>query len=81
VLVNETGPERLQTCALWVKLFARERGGQVLIGEPWTRPGRHEVLVLEDGTFAADQRIGLVPLGGEVRSGVVRGQRYRVDAP
>ena len=81
VLVNETGPERLQTCALWVKLFARERGGQVLIGEPWTRPGRHEVLVLEDGTFAAGQRIGLVPLGDEVRSGVVRGQRYRVDAP
>jgi hypothetical protein len=81
VLVNETGPERSQTCALWVKLFARERGGQVLIGEPWTRPGRHEVLVLEDGTFAAGQRIGLVPLGGEVLSGSVRGQRYRADAP
>ena len=81
VLVNETAPERFQTCALWVKLFARERGGQVLIGEPWTRPGRHEVLVLEDGTFAAGQRIGLVPLGDEVRAGPVRGQRYLADAP
>ncbi len=81
VLVNETGPERLQTCALWVKLFARERGDQVLIREPWTRPGRHEVLVLEDGTLPAGPRIGLVPLGVEVRSGPVRGQRYRADAP
>jgi len=81
VLVNETGPERLQTCALWVKLFARERGGQVLIGEPWIRPGRHEVLVLEDGTVPAGRRTGLVPLGVELRSGPVRAQRYRADAP
>ena len=81
VLVNETGPERLQTCALWVKLFARERGAQVLIREPWIRPARHEVLVLEDGTLPAGERIGLVPLGVEVRSGPVRGQRYRADAP
>ena len=81
VLVNETAPERLQTCALWVKLFARERGAQVLIREPWIRPGRHEVLVLEDGTLPAGPRMGLVPLGAEVRSGPVRGQRYRADAP
>ena len=81
VLVNETGPERFQTCALWVKLFARERGAQVLIREPWTRPIRHEVLVLEDGTLPAGQRIGLVPLGVEVRSGPLRGQRYRADTP
>jgi hypothetical protein len=81
VLVNETGPERLQTCALWVKLFARERRGQVLIREPWTRPGRHEVLVLEDGTLPVGRRIGLVPAGLEVRSGPVRGQRYLADAP
>ena len=81
VLVNETGPERLQTCALWVKLFARERGGRVLIGEPWIRRGGHEVLVLEDGTVPAGQRTGLVPLGVEVRSGPVSGQRYRADAP
>jgi len=81
VLVNETGPERLQTCALWVKLFARERGGQVLIREPWTRPGRHEVLVLEDGTLPAGRKIGLVPVGVEVRSGPIHGQRYLADAP
>ena len=81
VLVNETGPARLQTCALWVKLFARERGAQVLVGEPWTRPGRHEVLVLEDGTFPTGPRAGLVPWGAEARVGPVRGQRYRTDAP
>ena len=51
------------------------------IGEPWTRPGRREVLVLEDGTFAADQRIGLVPLGGEVQFRSGARAAYRVDAP
>jgi len=81
MLVNETGPERLQTCALWVKLFARERGAQVLIGEPWTRRGRHEVLVLEDGTVPTGARIGLVPQGTEARSGLVHGQRYRAEGP
>jgi hypothetical protein len=79
VLVNETGPERLQICALWVKLLARERAAQVLIGEPWTRRGRHEVLVLEDGTVPTGPRDGLVPQGTEARSGPLRGQRYRAE--
>ena len=80
-LVNETGPDRLQTCALWVKLLARERGAQVLVGEPWTRPVRHEVLVLEDGTVPTGPRTGLEPWGAEASSGPVRGQRYRADPP
>lgn len=81
VLVNETGPEQFQSCALWVKLFARERGAQVLIREPWPRPGRHEVLVLQDGTVPTGPRIGLVPQGTEARSGLVRGQRYHAEGP
>ncbi|HZW88000.1 MAG TPA: hypothetical protein VFF12_02880, partial [Myxococcaceae bacterium] len=81
VLVNETAPERLPTCALWVKLLARERGAQVLIGEPWTHGGRHDVLVLQDGTVPAGPRIGLVPQGTEARSGPVHGQRYRAEGP
>jgi hypothetical protein len=81
VLVNETGPERFQICALWVKLLARERAAQVLIGEPWTRGGRHDVLVLEDGTVPTGPRDGLVPQGTEVRSGPLRGQRYRAEGP
>jgi hypothetical protein len=81
VLVNETAPARFETCALWVKLFARERGAQVLIREPWTRGGRHEVLLLEDGTVPAGLRTGLVPLGGEARHGPVRGERYLAEAP
>jgi hypothetical protein len=81
VLVNETGPERLRTCGLWVKLVARERGAQVLIQEPWTRRGDHDVLVLQDGTVPAGPRIGLTLRGPEVRSGVVLGQRYRAEGP
>jgi hypothetical protein len=81
LLVNETAPDRSRLCALWVKLLARERGAQVLIQEPWTRPGRHEVLVLEDGTVPAGPRTGLVPQGTEAHSGPVRGQRYRAGAP
>jgi hypothetical protein len=81
VLINETGPDRFQTCALWVKLFARERGAQVLVGEPWTRPGRHDALVLEDDTAPVGSRAGLVAQGAEARVGIVRGQRYRSDGP
>lgn len=62
-------------------LFARERGAQVLIGEPWTRGGRHDVLVLQDGTVPPGPRIGLVPQGTEARSGLLRGQRYRAEGP
>ena len=79
MLVNETGPERFQICALWVKLLARERAAQVLIGEPWTRRGGHDVLVLEDGTVPTGPRDGLVPQGTEARSGPLRGQRYRAE--
>ncbi|RPH68004.1 MAG: hypothetical protein EHM78_20325 [Myxococcaceae bacterium] len=81
VLVNETAPDRFATCALWVKLFARERGAQVLIREPWNRPGRHEVLLLEDGTVPTGLRSGLVPLGAQAHHGPVRGERYLAEAP
>ena len=81
VLVNETAPARFETCELWVKFLARERGAQVLTREPWTRASRREVLVLEDGTTPVGPRDGLVALGASAQHGLVRGQRYRAEAP
>jgi hypothetical protein len=81
VLVNQTSPSRLQTCAMWVKFLARERGAEVVVRAPWTRPGPHEVLMLADDAEPFERREGLVPEGPEVQFGSVRGQRYRSAMP
>jgi hypothetical protein len=81
VLVNQTSPSRLQTCAMWVKFLARERGAEVVVRTPWARPGPHEVLVLADDSEPFEAREELVPDGPEVRFGPVRGRRYSSIGP
>jgi hypothetical protein len=78
VLQNQTSLPRRQTCALWVKLVARERGADVDVYGVWPRARWQEALVLAEGCGALRPPEGLVPEDGEVSSGPVCGQRFRL---
>jgi len=81
VLLNRTSLSHRQTCALWVKLVARERGADVDVYGVWLRARWEEALVLAEGCASVEGPEGFFPDGAEVASGPLCGRRYRLARP